>query len=119
MTGWESPELQQAVCRAVVGPRAGTLAHHTTVLAHSMGNLVLAAALLNGHCEWDRATNAWLSISGPWNAEAIPRLAEICEGRTLLDATVAYAANALGFCVGDKVCVRCKNFFFKKNIYTR
>eukprot|EP00667_Euglena_gracilis_P002245 EG_transcript_2245 len=101
--GWDAEHLQRLVCQLVVGPRTGTnMVSHTTVFAHSMGNLLLAAALQKGYCEWDRPTNRWLSISGPWNAEAIPRLAVLCAKTNLLDVPVAYAANLLGFCLGDR-----------------
>jgi len=103
--GWDAEHLQKLACKVVLGPRAPgtTLAHHTTVIAHSMGNLILAAALRNGHCEWDRSTNRWLSVAGPWNAEAVPRLARLCAGSNPLDATAAYAAKMMGFCLGREI----------------
>lgn len=75
---WSAPELHELVCEAMRPPSPSD-----TVIAvtHSMGNLILAAALQSERCTLgDRDT--WVTIGAPWRgipAAMMARLRTLCQ----------------------------------------
>ncbi|CAI5715919.1 unnamed protein product [Peronospora effusa] len=64
---WTSNALQQATCHralAVSSSSTKSTIKDTIVIAHSMGNLMLAGAIANGLCELD-SSSTWVAMSGP------------------------------------------------------
>jgi len=79
--GWESRALQQQVCE-LLGARAPSWrVADVLIFAHSMGNLVLAAAFENGVCSLAPSA-AWFGAAAPWRgSKAAETLPDICAGK--------------------------------------
>jgi len=70
-----------SACAAATGGK-GTVIRNTAVFTHSMGNLILAAAIHNKHCSLDAATSKWYSLAAPWfGSSSAFLMKEQCEGR--------------------------------------
>ena len=75
--GWEDAMLQRAVC-ALLDEAAQPPTQQLVIFAHSMGNLVLAAALDSGLCTLPPSA-AWYAIAAPWSgSKAADALATLC-----------------------------------------
>ncbi|KAF0697016.1 Aste57867_12290 [Aphanomyces stellatus] len=65
---WDSPTVQRAFCNVALrvsnATNASTTIGDVTILAHSMGNLVVGGALANNVCAMSEATT-WFSLAGP------------------------------------------------------
>ncbi len=113
--GWTSEELQKSFCNvALYGsrnrPEKDTVIRNTILFVHSMGNLILAAAIKNGFCEVDTKTTTWYSLMGPYaGSKVVPLLEEICEDAQTGEWPVSkaklyrFVADAGGYCVPHSI----------------
>ena len=96
--GWEDAPLQQAVCallREAMQPQPQQL----VVFAHSMGNLVLAAALDGGLCALPPSA-AWYAIAAPWmGSKAADALGTLCAAAD--SGPLRSLVQRQRFCEGD------------------
>jgi hypothetical protein len=109
--GWNSLELQKSYCAvALYGSRNSTvqdsIIRDTILFVHSMGNLVLSAAIKNGFCEIDTNTTSWYQIMGPFGGtKVVPMLEDICRAAGTGEWPVTkaklyrYVADVGGYCV--------------------
>ena len=78
--GWEAAVVQQAVCE-LIDIASGEARRPIAIFAHSMGNLILAAALDSRRCALPSASS-WVAIGAPWRgSKAADRLGAICSGK--------------------------------------
>lgn len=105
--GWDSIELQESYCKIALSnqPEGDRLIRNKILYVHSMGNLILAAAIKNRICEIDLNTTTWYDIQGPFSgSKAASTLVEIClavgSGWTKpVPALYYYIASKGGYCV--------------------
>ncbi|KAL0483659.1 hypothetical protein AKO1_013911 [Acrasis kona] len=105
--GWNDVELQRAYCDVALNKNSTDMMIRDTVLfVHSMGNLVLSAAIKNGFCDIDVNTTSWYQLMGPFGGtKAVVRLEEVCEGSESGKWPVSkaklyrYVADKGGYCV--------------------
>ncbi|KAG2373366.1 hypothetical protein C9374_012232 [Naegleria lovaniensis] len=73
--GWDNKELQQSYCDILLMKQklkqgdmtwsSNKVVKNVIIYAHSMGNLILAAAIKNGVCSLDKTTVSWYDLMGP------------------------------------------------------
>ena len=124
--GWNDKEPQIQFCRAAaatagstnstavyVSPftndsvnaeqRAEKTIQDLIVVSHSMGNIIVAAALSNGYCNFGKSVK-WASVQGPWRgSKAVDSVASKCKrGKGILsklgDVTLDPLLQFLGYC---------------------
>ncbi|CAH0478142.1 unnamed protein product [Peronospora belbahrii] len=80
---WTSKTLQEQTCHralAVSESSTSSTIMDTIVIAHSMGNLMLAGAIANGLCKLD-SSSTWVAISGPMKGSmASDLIQDTCAG---------------------------------------
>ena len=79
--GWDTDELQRDYCAtALLGSSNNSnIIQNTVVFTHSMGNLILAAAIKKGYCEFDLKTSEWYTIGAPFNGSKVStKVISIC-----------------------------------------
>jgi len=99
--GWEDESLQRRLCSLLGASSPKFEVSDVLIFAHSMGSLILAAALQNSHCKLHPSA-AWFAVAAPWHGSvAADKLPEICAGQpSFLDPALhAYARRQL-FCEG-------------------
>jgi hypothetical protein len=109
--GWNSRVLQQAYCDvALYGSRNSTtkdsIIRNSVLFVHSMGNLVLSAAIKNGYCDIDTNSTSWYQIMGPFDGtKVIGLLEDICKAAHTGEWPITkaklyrYVADVGGYCV--------------------
>ncbi|KAL0485861.1 hypothetical protein AKO1_002127 [Acrasis kona] len=111
--GWNDAGLQRAYCDIALGHNSDDMIVRDTVLfVHSMGNLVLSAAIKNGLCDIDTNTTSWYQIMGPFGgSKAALTLESVCEGAESGQWPIGkaklyrFVADKGGYCVpGTKHC---------------
>ncbi|KAK3604099.1 hypothetical protein CHS0354_010404 [Potamilus streckersoni] len=76
--GWDSVKLHKKLCRDVSGH--SKVIKDTVIFAHSMGNLVMAAALFKNICSFDAKSSEWYAIQAPWKGTKFAdKLNELCK----------------------------------------
>ncbi len=104
--GWEDESLQRSVCElinAAARPRpvqqgAARPARRVLIFAHSMGNLVLAAALSRNVCTLP-AHAGWFAAAPPWlGSRAAERIPALCSGGA--GQALERLARRVGMCDG-------------------
>ena len=107
--GWDNPDLQRSYCDLLLlnhlpnRKANGTMVKDAVIFAHSMGNLILAAAIKNGVCSIDQKSVSWYDIQGPIRGtHAIERLQEICSQKTSFTnpSFTKFIAQKGGYCIG-------------------
>jgi hypothetical protein len=115
MNGWDSVDMQKAYCDlALVGQQERHIRpgfsqrpiKNKIIFAHSMGNLVLAAAIKNNYCTIDETTS-WYAANGPFmGSQASTWLTKLCNdkehGGVVFETwrmLQHFVANVLGFCI--------------------
>lgn len=81
MRGWDNIELQKAYCKLALidQPKNNNIIQNKILFVHSMGNLILAAAIKNGYCDIEAETTSWYDIQGPFmGSKAVVELQTIC-----------------------------------------
>lgn len=105
--GWDSRELQESYCRIALWgqPEGDRIIKNKILYVHSMGNLILAAAIKNGVCDLDILSTTWYDLQGPFRgSKAASTLVEICaavgSGWTEpVPALYYYVASKGGYCI--------------------
>lgn len=103
MLGWDNEFLHRSLCSAA-GALGGAI-NNTVIIAHSMGNLILAAALKTGVCSW-HASSRWYAISPPWRGSNVANwLAFQCgNAPTPQDAWINEVLAVLKYCCQGVPC---------------
>lgn len=81
LRGWDDKELQIAYCNLALinQTEEDNVIRDKVLFVHSMGNLILAGAILNGFCDLDLETSSWYEIGGPFfGSKAAKELETIC-----------------------------------------
>lgn len=100
--GWDSSLQQQNACNFALSMSSLSSAmtktiENTILVAHSMGNLLIAGALANGLCKLG-STSDWVAISGPMaGSMGSDYLQSSCASNGLINAV----ANLIGKCPAD------------------
>ncbi|DBA00938.1 TPA: hypothetical protein N0F65_006138 [Lagenidium giganteum] len=102
--GWNDAHLQKRTCElALQAAGHGSNAPNRTisdtiVVAHSMGNLMLASAIANGHCQMD-ASSDWVALSAPMKGSMGADLQrKICDGGDVGKDIVKAVSQLFGQC---------------------
>ncbi|KAL0478962.1 hypothetical protein AKO1_007852 [Acrasis kona] len=120
--GWNDKALQQLVCDTLLykqpdngqetadtqeGISPARIVRNRIIFAHSMGNLIMAAAIKNKICGIDRKTTSWYSIMAPYDGSRAANFVEkICLAPNLVKKGLHMLAGYLGYCLKDnKPCV--------------
>jgi len=98
--GWDNTTLQDAYCALALSDQSPgeTKIQNKIIFAHSMGNLVFAAALLNGRCSLGDGSS-WYSAMGPVNGSDLDLFLEKACGDPGL---FHYVAALDGSCDGSQ-----------------
>jgi len=90
------------VALSIAGPRIIT---NKIVFTHSLGNLVLAAAIKNGLVMFDDLSSTWYDIAGPATGSPAADFValEICNNGGEDAAELRWLGNAFGLCNGKNV----------------
>ncbi|KAG2524156.1 hypothetical protein BBO99_00004808 [Phytophthora kernoviae] len=99
---WTSDTQQQKVCDhllPVSNTSQGTIISDTIVVTHSMGGLMVAGALANGKCSFDKSTS-WVATSTPMRGSvASDHFQESCKDKT--NILMEIFVEQTGFCPPD------------------
>jgi hypothetical protein len=82
MRGSDNKEIQKAFCNAaLIDQKNEKVIKNKILFVHSMGNLILSAAIKNNFCDIDVNSTAWYMLQGPiLGSEAAKYLINICNG---------------------------------------
>ncbi|KAL3848140.1 hypothetical protein ACJMK2_019017 [Sinanodonta woodiana] len=76
--GWDDVKLHDKFCSIAAGKTS--VIKDTVIFAHSMGNLVIAAALVKNICSFDSKSSEWYAIQAPWKGTKFAdKLNELCK----------------------------------------
>jgi hypothetical protein len=96
---WYSDTLAQQVCTAALAMVSSTdkmAMQGIALVSHSMGNLIVASAIMKSLCGIDTSTSKWISLAGPMQGSMSANLAiDVCSIGS--DAAVS-VLTALGLC---------------------
>jgi len=110
--GWDNPDLQRTYCDLLLLNHLpdrkvnGTVVKNAIIFTHSMGNLILAAAIKNGVCSVDKKTVSWYDVQGPLRGTpAIDILYQICNHTiTFKDPSVTkFIGEEGGYCSAENL----------------
>ncbi|XP_069105131.1 uncharacterized protein [Argopecten irradians] len=94
--GWDSDTIHRLFCDAAAVN--GTI-RNTVLFSHSMGNLVIAAALHSNKCTFDQRTSRWFSSQGPWKGSAAAnKVSDICTNPTFPQRIIRKVLRWNGYC---------------------
>jgi len=103
---WYNDTLQEKACNAAMNVSTGSTDSGTTeindliIVAHSMGNNMLAGALATGKCSIGSNVD-WVDLSGPMKGSmGSDFLHEICDGGNVLQDMLAELGGLIGQCPG-------------------
>ncbi|TYZ53213.1 hypothetical protein PybrP1_007804 [[Pythium] brassicae (nom. inval.)] len=105
---WTSSIQQQKVCDLAISMSSTSSAStktiaNTIIVAHSMGNLLLAGAIANGKCNL-ASTTSWVALSGPMKGSmGSDYLQNACSGNS--NGFVSAVANLIGRCPANLATV--------------
>ncbi|KAL0491158.1 developmentally-regulated protein [Acrasis kona] len=106
--GWDSESLQKLACDTILykSDSKDKVARDRVIFSHSMGNLILGAAIHKGLCDIDVSTTSWYSIMAPWRgSQAANWVGQVCSVSGLTNYLLRKGASALGYCdKGMKPC---------------
>ena len=89
--GWINTELQQSVCNIILGDSKDNVIKNTIIFAHSMGNMMLAGAIMNGYCSIDKETTSWYNIMGPIQGTSVANAGSaLCNHKLGIDKLVTH-----------------------------
>jgi len=97
------PAYFKAVADSAVAPASPPTVRNAIVFAHSLGNLVLTAALQQGACRLDTATTSWYQISAPaLGSPVADLLPKLCAEPGLFGSALAALLEKFGYCAPDR-----------------
>jgi hypothetical protein len=103
--GWDDLDLQKEYCKLALidqDPK-DKVVRNKLLFVHSMGNMVLSAAIKNGICDVDKKTSGWYNIQGPVaGSKAAAWLDTICKENGKLNWPYKFIAEMGGYCVPGK-----------------
>ncbi|KAF1331325.1 hypothetical protein FI667_g4532, partial [Globisporangium splendens] len=105
---WTSATQQQKVCDLSISMSSTSSAStktidNTIIVAHSMGNLLLAGAIANGRCKLS-STSSWVALSGPMKGSmGSDYLQNACNGNS--NGFITAVANLIGRCPANAATV--------------
>ncbi|KAL9654306.1 hypothetical protein ABK040_010337 [Willaertia magna] len=101
--GWNNAELQQSYCSLSLVNNTGTVIKDKIIFTHSMGTMILAAAIRNGVCSIDNNSVSWYDVQGPMRgSKAATMLLDICSRASSWTSPSIYKiiAEEGGYCLG-------------------
>mmetsp|Transcript_1204 Transcript_1204/g.1833 ORF Transcript_1204/g.1833 Transcript_1204/m.1833 type:complete len:535 (+) Transcript_1204:34-1638(+) len=101
--GWNDESLQKAYCELMLeGNEPGDRVVRNKILyVHSMGNLIVPAAIRSGMCTIDKTTTAYYNVQGPYQGSiAANFIKKVCANN---DTNPVYReiAKLGGYCIKD------------------
>ncbi|KAG2825083.1 hypothetical protein PC129_g8964 [Phytophthora cactorum] len=103
---WYNDTLQQKACNAAIEVSTGTTNSGSTeindliIVAHSMGNNMLAGALATGKCSIGSNVD-WVDLSGPMKGSmGSDFIHQICDGGNVFQDILAQLGGLIGQCPG-------------------
>ncbi|KAL3846465.1 hypothetical protein ACJMK2_017452 [Sinanodonta woodiana] len=76
--GWDNSTLHDQLCEFAAGKQ--TIVSNKIIFSHSMGNLIIAAALYRKVCSFNTTSTEWYSIEGPWRgSRAANHIGRLCK----------------------------------------
>ncbi|XP_021339457.1 uncharacterized protein LOC110440621 [Mizuhopecten yessoensis] len=94
--GWDEDQIHQHFCNVAA---TNGIITDTVIFSHSMGNLVIAAALHRQKCTFNQVTSRWYSVQGPWTGSVVANtLSKICRNPTLHQILIRRILRAQGYC---------------------
>jgi len=103
--GWDDSELQKEFCKLALWgqPEGDKLIRNKLLFVHSMGNMVLEAAIKKGLCDVDMSSTSWFNIQGPVaGSKAATWLDAICRENGKLNWPYKFIAEMGGYCQPGK-----------------
>lgn len=104
--GWNDKDLQASYCQVALSgqPHSEIIIKNKVIFAHSMGNLILAGAILNKICDIDINTTSWYSIQAPMKgSKAADYLDHVCLMReSTKDKAFNLIASKGGYCINNR-----------------
>lgn len=101
---FDDKHLMQHVCEGVVGTdslASNSVVTDSIVFTHSMGNLMLAAAVRDGVCSFD-SSSSWYMVNGPMEgSKAADFAAHICANNSTIGEAIRKLAEDLHYCRAD------------------
>jgi hypothetical protein len=104
--GWDSVEIQKHYCDEATYDQADKkLITNKIIFSHSMGAMIVAAAIRNGFCDIDNRTSSWYSIATPFEgSHIITFVKRVCERKVpgILPEIYRYISDLFGYCYPGK-----------------
>jgi hypothetical protein len=104
---WTDENLQKKVCEVVLGMsersnKETKSIEDTVVITHSMGNLILSGAIVNGKCSL-ASSSKWVSLSGPMKGSMGPDFQmDVCNGGNVGAEVLKAIVGVFGACPSSK-----------------
>jgi hypothetical protein len=105
--GWDNIQLQKDYCNVALLGKSSTngMIKDTVIFTHSMGNLILSAAIENGFCDIDLKTSSWYQAAAPFNGSRSSTFVQnICKAYYYDDSPLhfksiyGYVATVANYC---------------------
>ncbi|XP_060083058.1 uncharacterized protein LOC132562337 [Ylistrum balloti] len=94
--GWDEDQIHQHFCNVAA---TNGIISNTVLFSHSMGNMVIAAALHRKKCAFNQSTSRWFSVQGPWKGSAAANtLVDICRNPTSSQKLIRRLLRNQGYC---------------------
>jgi len=100
---YDDPFLMLGYCEVATFPEGGYWINNKIVFTHSMGNLILAAAIRAGLCAFNLSSSSWYEVSGPiLGSKACDYVETICVSRDRLEEPMRDLAVHWNYCNSSK-----------------
>lgn len=100
--GWDDINLQKIWCQeATFDQEDKRVIKNKIIYSHSMGGLILSAAIRNKFCDIDRTTS-WYTIASPYEGSQIATFVKsVCERKVpgILPSIYRYVSEVFGYCL--------------------
>lgn len=98
--GWDEEQLHINFCNFAA---TNGVIRNKVIFSHSMGNLVIAAALHQKKCTLDKTTSRWYSVQGPWRGSKVANtLVSYCDSTFLPSKPIRAILKYLNYCSNNK-----------------
>jgi len=99
---FDNSTLMQSYCDVATNSTGGSIIKDSIVFTHSMGNVILAAAIRGGLCSLDSSSTWYLAAPPTTGSKASDLVEDICNSTNWLDGPIRDIATLLHFCVNDQ-----------------
>jgi len=83
---WNDTTLQKEICKVATQGASDSVIRNKIIFGHSMGTLILTAAILNNYCHIDEESTSWYGVCAPFEGTRIPIfLIDICRNILIPD----------------------------------